>query len=228
MQPFDISPILDPLTETYPPAELLLEAVKTGDRSVRCAISRLWLSEGIPFAFKAKPGVYEALRVYLARRIDVEAKEITIIGSGRQGFSLSPGQNVGRPFGPHSDLDFTAVSTPLFQRLRDAFYRWAGDYKQGLVNPRNQNQKKYWDANINHCPSELKRGFIDPYKIPTLRRYPEAQKVENALWVVREKLKLTPNAPDVHKVSLRVYRDWDSFIQQMAINLGYLRKSPPP
>ena len=41
----------------------------------------------------------------------------------------------------------------------------------------------------------------------------------DALWRVSEKLKVTSHAPNVRKVSLRVYRDWDSFVRQMAINL---------
>lgn len=141
MQPFNVSAVLDPLTETYPPADVLLEAAKTGDRDVRYAMSRLWLSEGIPFAFKIRPGVYEALRMWLARRLDVEAKTITIIGSGRQGFSLSPDETLGRPFGSHSDLDFTVLSSSLFRRLEDDFRRWAQDYTQGAVRPRHDQEK---------------------------------------------------------------------------------------
>ncbi len=94
MRPFDVSAVLDPLTEVYPAANVLLEAAKAGDRDVRYALSRLWLSEGISFAFKTKPGIYEALRIWLARRLNVQAKQITVVGSGSQGYSLSPDQNV--------------------------------------------------------------------------------------------------------------------------------------
>ena len=219
MQPFNVSAALDPLTEVYPPANVLLRAVKAGDRDARYAISRLWLSEGIPFAFKARPAVYEALRIWLARYLDIQAKEITIIGSGRQGFSLSPDQNVGRPFGPQSDLDMTVISSSLFQRLRAAFGRWEQDYTHGIVHPRNEREKALWGENQRNNPLALERGFIDPQKIPTWPRYPEAEMVMDALWRVHEKLKVTPHAPDVRKVSLRVYRDWDSFVRQMAINL---------
>ena len=219
MQAFNVSAVLDPLIEVYPPAGVLLGAVKAGDRDVRYAISRLWLSEGIPFAFKARPAVYEALRIWLARRLDVQAKEITIIGSGRQGFSLSPDQNVGRPFGPQSDLDLTVISASLFQRLRDAFGRWEQDYTHGIVHPRREREKTLWDENQRICPLTLERGFIDPQKIPTWSRYPEAQAVTDTLWRAHEKLKVTPHAPNVRKVSLRVYRDWDSFVRQMAKNL---------
>jgi hypothetical protein len=42
------------------------------------------------------------------------------------------------------------------------------------------------------------------------------------MWEVAEKLKLTPDAPTVRKVSVRVYRDWDSFVLQMALNLNHV------
>lgn len=219
MQPFNVSAALDPLTEVYPPVDVLLKAAKTGDRNARYAISRLWLSEGIPFAFKARPAVYEALRIWLAHRLNIQAKEITIIGSGRQGFSLSSDQNVGRPFGPQSDLDMTVISSNLFQRLRAAFGRWEQDYAHNVVHPRSKHEKALWDKNQRNGPLALERGFIDPQKIPTWPRYPEAQVVMDALWRAHEKLKVTPCAPNVRKVSLRVYRDWDSFVRQMEINL---------
>jgi hypothetical protein len=219
MQPFNVSATLDPLTDVYPSVDVLLAAARAGDRDVRYAICRLWLSEGIPFAFKARPAVYEALRIWLARRLDVQAKEVTIVGSGRQGFSLSPDQNAGRPFGSQSDLDMTTISVRLFERLRDAFGRWEQDYKQGIVQPRHEREKALWGENLRNCPGALERGFIDPQKIPTWSRYPEAQAIMDALWRVSEKLKVTPYAPNVRKVSMRVYRDWDSFVRQMAINL---------
>ncbi len=128
MRPFDGSAVLDPLTEVYPAANVLLEAAKAGDRDAHYALSGLWLSEGIPFAFKTKPGIYEALRIWLAHRLNIQAKQITVVGSGRQGYSLSPDQNVGRPFVPQSDLDMTVISSSLFQRLCDTFCRWEQDY----------------------------------------------------------------------------------------------------
>jgi hypothetical protein len=219
MRPFDVNKALDSLTDHYPSADTLLTAAADRDVNVRQAMSRLWLSEGIPFAFKARPGTYEAVRIWLARRLGVQAKEVTIIGSGRQGFSLSPDPNIRRPFGAHSDLDFTVISPELFQRVRDALELWMSNYASGLAQPRNNKEREFWDANQHSCTSGLKRGFIDPYKIPLFDPYPEAQKVAQAMFLLHEKLKITPGAPIVRKPSLRIYRNWDSFVRQMAINL---------
>jgi hypothetical protein len=219
MRAFDVSPALEPLREVYPSAEAILAAAREGDRDARYAIARLWLSEGIPHSFKTRPSLYESLRRWLARRLEVQAKEITLVGSGRQGFSLSPGPDLGRPFGEHSDLDLTVVSKSLFQRLEAAFVRWNADYSAGSIAPRHERERALWEANREAVPSGLTRGFIDPHKIPTWNRYPESQMIGQALYEAHEKLKVTPDAPAVRKLSVRVYFDWDSFVRQVAINL---------
>ena len=219
MRPFEVSPALEPLLEVYPRAEVILEAARGGDRDARYAISRLWLSEGIPYSFKERPGIYEALRRWLARRLDVHAKEITLVGSGRQGFCLSPGKDLGRPFGDHSDLDLTAICQSLFQQLEASFARWEADYTGGSMTPQNERERQCWEDNRKSVPTNLKLGFVDPYKIPNRKRYPEAQRIAQALYEAHEKLKATADAPRVRNLSMRVYRDWACFIRQMAINL---------
>lgn len=226
MRPFDVSPALEPLREVYPSADDILAAARGGDRDARYAIVRLWLSEGIPHSFKARPSLYEALRRWLSLRLDVYAKEITIIGSGRQGFCLSPGSVLGRPFGEHSDLDLTVVSESLFRRLEAAFARWNADYAAGSVAPRHERERVHWEANKDSVPSALARGFIDPHKIPIWSRYPEAQMIAQAMFEGHAKLKVTPDAPAVRKLSVRVYRDWNSFVRQMAINLESAAAAP--
>jgi hypothetical protein len=162
------------------------------------------------------------LRRWLARRLDVSSKEITLIGSGRQGFCLSPGKRIGRPFGEHSDLDFAVISSRLFGKLVAVFERWNAEYKSGIVLPRNERERLLWDANRKSIATGLDRGFIDPHKLPTWNRYPEAQMIGQTRYVANEKLRITPVAPAVHNLSIRVYRDWDSFIRQMAINLEHI------
>ena len=219
MKAFEVSSALDPLREVYPPLEIILTAARNGDRDVRYAMARLWLSEGIPHCFKIRPGLYESLRRWLALQLDIQAKEVTLVGSGRQGFCMSPGPTLGRPFGEHSDLDLTVVSSGLFDRLRADFARWEMDYVAGTVSPRHAAERKLWYANRQSVPSGIARGFIDPHKIPTWNRYPEAQAVAQAMYTAHEKLKITRDAPLVRKLSVRIYRNWDCFIRQMAINL---------
>jgi len=225
MRAFEVSPVLEPLREVYPSAEAIIRAVREGDREARYALAGLWLSEGIPYSFKARPGLYESMRRWLARKLGVCAKEITLVGSGRQGFCLTPGANLGRIFGEHSDLDLTVISSRLFGNLVSAFKRWNADYTNGHVSPRNERERIFWNANKESVPSGLTRGFIDPHKIPTWERYPEAQMIAQTKYLAHEMLKATPNGPAVRNVSFRVYRDWESFVRQMAISLRSIADS---
>jgi hypothetical protein len=219
LKPLDVPSILDKLTDQFPSRNVLLEAALDREGAARFYIARLWLSEGIPFAFIPRPAVYESMRRWLARRLALEPKEITVVGSARTGFSLSPDKNLGREFGPHSDLDLAVVSFSFFERLRCAFRRWADDFEASSVKPTNETEATYWRENLNRCPSNLKRGFIDANRIPLLPEYREASEVAQAIYLLRGKLRETDGSPQVRKVSIRCYRDWDSFASQMAMNL---------
>lgn len=219
MQPLSVATPLERFVEAYPSAASILSALRSKHGQVPYALSSLWLSEGIPFAFKENPSVYEALRIWLARSLGIEAKELTLIGSGRQGYSLSPNATFGRTFGNHSDLDFSAVSGAFFARLKTAYERWEHDYLNGVVAPRHDRERDLWNENKRTCPVGLTRGFLDPHKIPTWKRYPEAQQTMDALWRANEKLKITPGAPSIRKISLRVYVSWNSLVQQIATSL---------
>jgi hypothetical protein len=222
MRPFNIPAAIEGVRDLAPEKELLLSVIQRADIDTRLHLAGLWLTEGIPYCFMQRPGLYESFRRWLARRLNVQAKEITLIGSGRQGFCLSPGNNIGRPFSEHSDLDFTVVSPSLFAQLVSAFSRWKADYSAGVVSPRSEREKFYWNANLASVPNGIKRGLLDPYKIPTWSRYPEAQKVAQTAYEAMYKLRITPDAPKTRRVSIRIYRDWDSFIQQLAVNLSAL------
>jgi hypothetical protein len=87
------------------------------------------------------------------------------------------------------------------------------------VKPKNTNEQRYWTQNLNYLPETIKKGFIDPKKLPPL--YPWSKRIYQALWLAGEKLNATTLAPNAKNVSLRVYRDWKSFVKQMQINLRY-------
>ena len=132
---FAVGPQLAKLTGTYPRAQDLLEAAAVGQRE-KAILARLWISEGIPFAFRGCPGLYEEVRELLAKRLELDAKQISVAGSGRLGYSLAP-TKWGEPYGEVlSDLDFFAVSEGLFARLRQDFERWRDDYGRGEAHPR--------------------------------------------------------------------------------------------
>ena len=200
-------------------------AAEKGGRTELHALARLWLSEGIPFAFRAIPGLYEIVREWIATRLSIHPKELTLIGSGRQGSSIAPPPKTGKPFDDESDLDWSVVSQPLFVRFKEEFETWAKDYRNGIVQPRQRIERQYWDENLSTCPRTLQRGFIDPHKVPTWDRYPLSQLTGNTMWLVGGKCRSTVQAPVFKKSTIRVYEDWNAFIKQLAINLDYSCKA---
>ncbi len=219
MAQFRVSTHVNELTGPYPNATDLLQLVGRIGPDDREAIVRLWVSEGIPFAFREVPALYEGMRDCLGQRLSAHPKTITLVGSGRLGTSLAPPPDTGKYFGAHSDLDWSAVSEMLFDQCSYEFKMWATEYRNRTVHPRNERELAHWDDNLHKVPDNISRGFIDPYKIPSWTRYPTAQRVAQTLWYITQTLKATPEAPKFTKASLRVYRDWSSFVRQISLNL---------
>ena len=219
MRPFDISDSFDCFNVPYPLPADLLQAVKSSCYLEKLGVVRQWLSEGVPYAFRERPILYEMIREWLGSEISVHPKTITLIGSGRIGYSLAPPPDFGRPFDPQSDLDFSAVTNSVFDQCVEAFARWRDDYSEGNVSPNNPRERYYWDHNLKNVPQNIQRGFIDHWKIPLRPRYHIAQKIENAMWKLTEKLKVTQECLTVKKASIRIYKDWNAFTKQLAVNL---------
>jgi hypothetical protein len=109
MKPFLGSDKYRTLVDTYPDPTTLASAIVKGTYLERVAVLRLWFTEGIPFAFKSRPMIYEAMREWTALRLQVDPKFVTLIGSARVGYSTSPTPKYGRVSGEASDLDLSAV-----------------------------------------------------------------------------------------------------------------------
>ncbi|HUP79561.1 MAG TPA: hypothetical protein VM260_13500, partial [Pirellula sp.] len=189
----------------YPEPEAFREAVASSTRNSHESVVRFLLTEGIPFAFRDRPALFEALRAWLGEYLTVCPKEITLIGSARIGFSLASPPDYGRAFNENSDLDLSVVSLSLFEKFYDSFAQWKADYTAGIVQPRNERERQHWDDNIHLVPKHLSKGFVDANKVPNLIRYPIAQSVSQAMWLLGRKLEITEGAPKVRKSSIRIY-----------------------
>jgi hypothetical protein len=165
------------------------------------------------------PAVYESLRTWLSAWLGVHAKEIGLSGSARLGASLAPGK-LGKKFGNHSDLDLFIVSPSFFQDIREEFRTWSFDYECNRVVPKNQREASFWSDNNARGPKMIDRGFIDQKMIPNLPEYPFTKKISQGMWLLVEKLKKTPGAPQPSMASLRCYASWDSFVRQVVLSLS--------
>lgn len=219
MEPFKVSPHLSALLDSYPNANLLIEAAASGGEQSKIAIARLWLSEGIPYAFKQSPALYESVRSWLATRLDVDPKEISLTGSGRIGQSLAP-KKLGAVFCEESDLDLFVVSGHLFERVKTDFNHWSYEFEGHLVQPKNERERRFWEDNNNRGPKLIQRGFLDSSLVPNREAYPTIKNIAQTMWLLKEKLDVTRNAPRVRSVSVRCYRDWGSYVRQIVMSLS--------
>jgi len=219
MEPFKVSTHLSALVDSYPSADLLTAAAVNGGEQSKIAIARLWLSEGIPYAFKQNPALYESVRAWLGTRLDVDPKEISLTGSGRIGQSLAP-KKLGANFCAQSDLDFFITSSHLFERMKTDFNCWSYQFEAGLVRPANDRERRFWEDNNYRGPKLIHRGFLDSGLVPNLEAYPTIKNIAQTMWLLKEKLDVTANAPCVKSASIRCYRDWGSYVRQMVISLS--------
>jgi hypothetical protein len=224
MEPFRIAKPLKHLIEPYPRLEEVLDAVLYGGEPALKSLARLWLSEGIPYAFRECPAIYESVRSWLGNWIGVHPKEISLTGSSRLGISLAPSK-LGKPLTQNSDLDLFTVSDSLFEDLKEEFRKWSFDFESGKLKPRNDREAGFWANNNARGPQLLDRGFIDQKMIPNLEWYPITQRLSQGMWLVVNKLKLTYCAPQPSIASLRCYKTWNSFIRQTMLNLSTLKES---
>lgn len=218
MEPFKVPDPLKAISDHYPTAISIREVAATGGEQARIALARLWLSEGIPFAFKECPGVYESIRTWLSGRLRVNPKEINLTGSARLGQSLALRQ-IGKPFDSDSDLDIFIVSKTLFEKLRDDFNKWSYEFESGKLKPSNKRESYFWKDNNSRGPKLLLRGFIDSKMIPNLESYTITKNISQTMWLLKEKLQITPNSPKIAKASVRCYESWDAYIQQSVLSL---------
>jgi hypothetical protein len=218
MAGFKRIPELGQLCSAYPDASSLRDASIKGGMESRVAIARLWLSEGIPFAFRDCPDIYESMRTWLAGVLNVDANEISMTGSGRIGQSLHP-DKIGKLFSKTSDLDLFVVSEKLFDDMRKDALAWCSDYQSGNIKPKYHGEDTYWPENVYRIPININRGFVDSNKIPARYKYTKIAEIANAMSRLKSTLDQTSGAPVIRKSSVRCYKSWQEFVNQVSSSL---------
>ena len=228
MEQFRIPAPLRDLTDSYPETRLVLEVTGGGEQARR-ALARLWLSEGIPHAFRKCPAVYDSVRCWLSaclRDHSVHAKDIGIVGSARLGASFVPAK-LGKPFSSASDLDLFIVSKRLFEVLKEEFYQWSREFENKEVDPIPGDTDRWWKNNSDGVPRNIKTGFLDVKKIPSsvrtkegkTKHYSVTRRINLRMEQLPERLKRTLDAPKPKEASVRCYKSWDCFVSQKSLNL---------
>jgi len=147
---------------------------------------------GVPFAFRDNADHYTLLIQHVTAGLSIPQDQITLVGSGRLGFSLAPG-TYGRPFSAASDLDLVVVSPNLFDEAWIDLITWRRGYTRlpAWVRSWHQDHQRH-----------VYYGRIWPHKLPgivglygrwlevfrSVSRYPELA---------------------VHEVNGLLYRTWE-------------------
>ena len=84
----------------------------------------------------------------------------------------------------------------------------------------NKREAGYWNDNLRRGPDIIGRGFIDSKLIPLREPYRLAQQLGQTMYLLCEKLKVTPAGPRVQHADVRAYRSWDAFARQMVMDLA--------
>lgn len=215
--PFALNSNNPNLRGSYPTPQEIKDAFFTANEEERFGIIRLWITEGIPHAFKNEPLLYEEIRQFISTGVNVHSKEVTLVGSGRIGYSLKK-EVWGRPFTNKSDLDFTIISNVLYSKLVNDFQKWVGDIESKKLKPKTANELKAWLGSIDVVNRNIPKGFIYTKNLLPYSEYPTVRKCYSTMNMLQERLSKTNNAPNVSDASIRVYSDWKSCIRQLNIN----------
>lgn len=201
----------------YPDLETL-KKVTLVNRNERAEIVRLYFTEGIPFAFLNNPVLFEKIREWLGKHIEVNPKAITITGSARIGYSLNPNKVQGKVFSNSSDLDFIIVDRELFKKLEFEISDFARVFKS---KPDSFIEKHlHLINNILEIKRNSSKGFIDHWKIPNWKELNTTNNLYSRLHHLLERMRITKDSPTPVKATVRVYEDWDSCIDRISFNLN--------
>lgn len=182
---------------------------------------RLWLTEGIPFAFQQFPIIFETSREELALRLDISSREVSIVGSARAGYSFDPNK-FGVEFAHgKSDFDFFVASEDLFKRLKLDAETWISRYRANVAIPTKAHEIKYWPGNADALPQNIRNGFISSWMLPLYDRYEHAMQLNDAL--VNFQANLNERLPREYRASkkmgVRVYRNFDAAVRKITADL---------
>lgn len=167
------------------------------------------------YAFKSKPIIYEQTTQYISDKFSISKYQIILLGSAKTGFAIDP-NNYGRKFSENSDLDFAIINEKLFNDSVKDFKLWKAKTDDNQYDEKVKN--RFWPDNQNNLKHQIKRGFIDTYKIPNFIEFTTTQQINQSLSLIVVNLQKYQNIK-VKEASVRVYKDWNTFHRQLRINI---------
>ena len=176
----------------------------------------------LPFVFEPKPSSWDIFRNEVALGLGVNPTEVIIVGSGRLGLSLTPGNNL-RSFRDRSDIDVAIISAAAFDRL------WFGLLSAAYPRGRTITKVGGW---LQARKNEVYTGWLSPSDVLLDARFfgPRAVPVLDIRrqWfnVFKKASRLPPRRHA--DITYRLYRSWEHAEFYALDGLAALRKSITP
>lgn len=218
MKPVEVTQALSDITGFYPDISKVKALFEDATYRSNLMFVRLWLAEGIPFAFSECPSLYQFSREWLSERLNIDPNEISLVGSSRLGYSFNPSK-LGEKFDEKSDLDYVIVSSSLFQKCSDASYRFVSDFEASKIAPSKPGESRWWPQDVAYIKRNTPKGFINHGKVPNWNSYEETRYVEDQFSRLSNVLRKESKCPKFSKASFRIYKDHNSFAKRAALNL---------
>jgi hypothetical protein len=191
----------------YPSKEAFAEMLKTLHHDE--LVARYLLTREMPFAFMERKSGYAYLIGQIAKSLGTTVESVTLIGSGRIGFSLDPFK-FGVPFSRRSDLDFAIVDSVLFDRA------WLELVGLGAGFARLDREVQRW---VNeHRTNNVYWGYMEP------------DNLRNAVSCYRVWFPLFAGLAQYTSfaergISGRLYRTWDHVRSHQLYSLAKIRRT---
>ena len=206
----------DHINDSYPKASVFDYSPIETPELLRFA--QIIMTEGVPYACSQFPLAYEFARERSAWALNLDPKQVSLVGSARIGYSLSPSA-FGQPFDEStSDLDLFAVDSDLFDHLRRDFEWFLKRWDEGSFTP-TESEKVYWESSKKYDPKNVEEGFLDPHHIPLKKGFETADRLSYAALRFHKNLAAQAGRQIGSKAKMRVYQDWPSAIKRIKYNI---------
>ncbi|MCY1456651.1 hypothetical protein D9M71_738870 [compost metagenome] len=103
--------------------------------------------------------------------------------------------------------------------MSDEFGKWQDDYASGTETP-TEREINFWKDNNKRGQGLINRGFLDSKMTPNRNAYTTAKSIAQTMYLLKEKLKITDEAPKFTYASIRCYKDWSSYVKQMVLSFS--------
>ena len=170
--------------------EELFQAAKAGQ--IEQIVGQLF--SGLPFAFADKPSDYSRFRGQLGNALKCDADNISVVGSGRFGYSLAP-HKLGRKFHDRSDLDVVIVHADFFDRAWVELIRY--DFRSMTF------ERDVAQSLRDHRSNHVFWGYMEPYNLKT------ALSAYKKVWFPAFAALGFLRSAAGRTVKARVYRTWE-------------------